>query len=112
MSSVEKMDKIEQLEYIQRFNVYENLIKKKEGQVMILKNAYDYHTSCINKIDKVIANSEGNSSSTVAFAWIERLIAIVERTFPDLTKIEGLIVEKFFRMLIVFSLIISYFSEN
>jgi len=51
-------DKFEQLEYIQRFNVYENLIKKKEGQVMILKNAYDYHTSCINKIDKVIANSE------------------------------------------------------
>jgi SNF2 family DNA or RNA helicase len=46
-------------EYIQRFDMYENLIRKKESQVVILKNAYDYHTSCINKIDKVIRNNEG-----------------------------------------------------
>ena len=49
-------DKFEPMEYIQRFNMYEGLIKKKESQVMILKSAYDYHTSCINKIDKVITD--------------------------------------------------------
>jgi SNF2 family DNA or RNA helicase len=51
-------DKFDPMEYIQRFNVYENLIRKKESQVMVLKNAYDYHTSCINKIDRVITNTE------------------------------------------------------
>lgn len=51
-------DKFDVFEYIQRFNMYENLIKKKESQVMVLKSAYDYYTKCINKIDKAITNTE------------------------------------------------------
>ena len=53
----ENKDKFEAHEYIHRFRIYENLIQKKEGEVMILKNAYDYHSSCINKIYKVVSST-------------------------------------------------------
>lgn len=47
----------EPVEYLQRFNHYENLIKKKEYDVERLKNAYDYYTASISKIDKVVMSN-------------------------------------------------------
>jgi SNF2 family DNA or RNA helicase len=44
-------------EYLQRFNHYKILIQKKEYDVERLKNAYDYYTQSISKIDKVVMSN-------------------------------------------------------
>ena len=50
-------DKFQITDYMQRFQHYENLIKKKESDVHRYKSAYEYHIKSIHKIDNVITGA-------------------------------------------------------
>jgi SNF2 family DNA or RNA helicase len=53
----ENKDKFDIAEYIHRFNHYERLIKKKEGEVEKAKSAYEYHSKAITHIDNAITKN-------------------------------------------------------